>query len=1052
MLSRSLRRWLIVAAVVALLIVAYTVFGFVGVPRLLRSNLESFVSTHYSRRVSIGEIHFNPYTLALEIRTLSMPDADGQPMLGFSRLFVNVGIVSLWRRGPSFQQIALENPFARVLIRPDGSLNLADLSKGFPPHESKPKEPSQPMRLFIDRLSVRAGRTLYEDRSRRDPFVADLQPITFDLRDFSTTGKTGNLYALEGASEAGERFKWNGTLGVNPVASRGHFEVDRLLARTLWTYIRDSVAFQIASGTIALAGDYDFTTAGTPVGLTLDVHDVTVTDLGITPKGQDSHYVDLARIEVHDTKVDLAKRSVQIAKIRLAGGGIHAWRGQRGAINLLELAPATASATPAPGAQPAAAPAPSGTATAITPAATPAVATPATPPPGQPGWTVAAPDIALEAFKVSAEDRQVAPTMALTLDPLNVHITGFTTAPGASLEIELDSGINRGGRIGAKAKVSPDSASVTARAELTGLDLTAFQPYIAQQTSMTLLGGVLGTTLNIERGADGALAVTGDAKVTKLRTIDNELQKDFIKWDDLRVAGIDFRSKPTKLHIGSIDTRGLYARVIISAQSELNVTEVLTPASARPTAAQPVAAGQPVAAAQLTAATQDSAEAKPAAKSARSAKSAGVAKPAARQARAAAPEASASGAIPVSIGTVRIVDGSAHFADYSIQPNYAVAIQSLNGSIAGLSSDSKSRAKLKLEGKVDRYAPVNIEGEINLLSATAFSDVRMSFKGVELSSVTPYSGRFAGYKIEKGKLSADLSYHIEQRKLKADHHIVIDQLQLGDKVESPEATKLPLKLAIALLKDRNGVIDLGLPVTGSLDDPQFRIGPLIWKVVVNLLTKAATAPFALLGRLFGGGEEMNLVDFKPGTAALDPAEQQKLAALVKAMKERPQLELDVPMAFSPELDRPVLARQALQARLIALKQKELAGHKNAAPADETVLADPAEHFRLLAAEYRVELGKDAPLPDSALAVEAAKKKKGDTPPFDPAIADLESPLLMHTQIEDGSLEELGKHRAHSIQAALLGGGEIDAARIFLIDAPPKKNDSKDVVRVEMALK
>jgi hypothetical protein len=378
----------------------------------------------------------------------------------------------------------------------------------------------------------------------------------------------------------------------------------------------------------------------------------------------------------------------------------------------------------------------------------------------------------------------------------------------------------------------------------------------------------------------------------------------------------------------------------------------------------------------------------------------------------------------------------------------------LNGSVEGLSSDPASRAKVKLEGKVDRYAPVNIDGTVNLLSASAYTDIKMSFKGVEMSSVTPYSGRFAGYKIDKGKLSADLTYHVEQRQLKADHHIVIDQLQLGDKVESPEATKLPLKLAVALLKDRNGVIDLGLPVTGSLDDPQFKLGPLIWKVVVNLVTKAATAPFALLGRLFGGGEQMNLIDFKPGSAAIEPDAQGKLASLAKAMKERPQLELDVPMGFSADLDRPVLARRQLQNKLLALQQKGTPARKGAAPGDAdpaAVLSDPSVHYLLLAAEYRADLGKDAPLPESAIAVEAARKKKGETPAYDPAIADLESALLSKVEVTDSDLENLGRRRARAIQEALLGGGDVDAARVFLVNAPPK-GDAKDAVRFELALK
>ena len=1019
MLSRGLRRWIILSAVILALIAAYAAFGFLGVPHLLRSHLESFVSTHYSRRIAIGDIRFNPFTLTLDIRSLSLPDSDGQPMLGFGRLFVNVGLVSIWRRGLSFQEIALQDPFAHVLIRPDGTLNLADLGKGFaetPP----PKQPqSAPMRLFIDKLSIRRGRTVYEDRSRPDVFVAELTPITFDLRDFSTTAKTGNEYSLEGASEAGERFNWSGTLGVNPVASHGRFEIDHLLAHTLWSYVRDSVGFEIPTGTLGLAGVYDFTSAGNPIGLNINVQNVTVTDLALRPKGKDTNYVELAKIEVQGTQVDLGKRSVHVAKVHVAGGGVRAWRSGDSSINLLELVGAPKQGPSAAAAAP------------------PAASTQQAP------WTVSVPDIAIDDFKVSAEDRVVTPAFALSLDPINIHIGGYTTAPGAELDVDVDVGINRTGKLEAKGKVSPDSAAASIHTELSGFDLKTLQPYIAQQTSMTLLSGVFGTALDVERDKDGVLSVKGDSNVTKLHTVDNALQKDFIKWNDLKVAGIDYRSKPATLRIKSIDARELYARVIIAANQVLNITEVLRPSNSN--------SPNPSNEASATPPPQNS-------------------PPEAKQPPAAPPKSESSGnSMAMSIGTVHFANGSAHFADYSVQPNYAVAIQSLNGSVAGLSSDPASRAKVKLEGKVDRYAPVNIDGTVNLLSASAYTDIKMSFKGVEMSSVTPYSGRFAGYKIDKGKLSADLTYHVERRQLKADHHIVIDQLQLGDKVDSPEATKLPLKLAVALLKDRNGVIDLGLPVTGSLDDPQFKLGPLIWKVVVNLVTKAATAPFALLGRLFGGGEQMNLIDFKPGSAAIEADEQSKLTSLSKAMKERPQLQLDVPMAFSADLDRPVLARRQLRNKLLALQQKGPPARKGAAPAapatpgdpaaggtpgdddSAAVLSDPATHYLLLAGEYRAELGKDAQLPDSALAVEAARKKKGDTPAFDPAIADLENALMMRVEVTDSDLENLGKRRAHSIQDALLGGGEIDASRVFLVNAPPK-GDAKDAVRVELALK
>jgi hypothetical protein len=410
------------------------------------------------------------------------------------------------------------------------------------------------------------------------------------------------------------------------------------------------------------------------------------------------------------------------------------------------------------------------------------------------------------------------------------------------------------------------------------------------------------------------------------------------------------------------------------------------------------------------------------------------------------------GEMAISIGTVRIANGSAHFADFWIQPNYAVSLQSLNGTIVGLSSDPKSRAKVNLEGKVDRYAPAQIGGEINLLSAGLFTDMKVGFKGVEMTSATPYSGRFAGYKIEKGKLSIDVHYQVENRQLKAEQRFVVDQLQLGERVESPDAVHLPLKIAVALLKDRNGVIDIDLPLTGSLDDPKFRIGPLIWKALVGLLTKIATAPFALLGHLFGGSEEMNLIDFEPGGTALDAAGNERIASLIKALNERPQLQLDVPASYAPDIDRSVLASRKLNEKLLALAQQQPTGKKGEqAPADESALADPAQRFDLLQAQYRLDFGAEAPLPSATAAVVAAGKKKSDAQAIDAANSELTTAITEKQPVTDRDLQELGQARAHAIQDALLGSGEIDPARIFILGAKETK-PTQNKVRLELSLK
>jgi hypothetical protein len=404
---------------------------------------------------------------------------------------------------------------------------------------------------------------------------------------------------------------------------------------------------------------------------------------------------------------------------------------------------------------------------------------------------------------------------------------------------------------------------------------------------------------------------------------------------------------------------------------------------------------------------------------------------------------------PLSIGIVKMVNGSADYTDLWIKPSFALGMQTLNGSVTGLSSDPKSRAKIELNGKVDRYSPAHIGGEANLLSAALYTDITMSFKDIDLTIVNPYSGHFVGYKIDKGKLSVDVSYKIQERKLEAKQHFVVDQLELGDRVDSPEAIHAPVKLAVALLKDRNGVIDIDLPMSGSIDDPKFRIGPILWKAFVNLIIKAATAPFALLGHLFGGGEHLNVVQFSPGSAELDKPSQEQLAALVKALKERPQLKLDVPIVYSKELDRPQLAGARLQDELAARVAGTRAGKKHPETATEEALGDPEKHYKLLLEQYRESLGKEAPLPESVQAVQAAKGK--ETPPYEPAINDLDAALISHIEVPDTDLVTLGKDRARAIQDALLADGQIEPARVFIVDAPPKP-DGGNKVKVELSLK
>ncbi len=310
--------------------------------------------------------------------------------------------------------------------------------------------------------------------------------------------------------------------------------------------------------------------------------------------------------------------------------------------------------------------------------------------------------------------------------------------------------------------------------------------------------------------------------------------------------------------------------------------------------------------------------------------------------------------MPMAIKKIVLYASQANFADLSVQPNFATGIQNIEGTVLGLSSKANSRAKVDIHGAVDAFSPVAITGEVNLLSAALYTDLSMSFRNMDLSIFNPYSGKFAGYNITKGKLSTLMHYKVDGRKLDAQHHITVEQLEFGDKTASKDAVSLPIKLAVALLKDRNGVIDLDIPVTGTLDDPTFRLAPIIWKVFVNILEKAVTAPFALLGALFGGGPDLQFIDFRPGSADLDSVASDKVRAVVKALNERPQLKIEVPIAFVAELDRPALVEVQFSTQVRDALSTMPGRKKTAAAAPDFAQVEPAAEARDLDATLREE--------------------------------------------------------------------------------------------------
>ena len=994
---RSHARLLIVIAALLLL---YTLGGFLLVPHVARNAIIGYVQKNMGgRHASIGELKFNPFTFTVEVRQFALTEANDSPIASFDLLRVGASLTaSLAHRAWTLSEVRLELPQVHAIIDRDGTLNLARLAPATPEKPANSETDKSLPALRIKALGVHGGSVQFEDRSRAEPFSTTLRPIEFDLTDFRTARDFENKYRFSAQSAAGERLDWAGQFTLQPLGSNGEFTIAQLKALTIADYLQNALPFDLLGGTLDIQGSYQF--AATPAtALSLTLPSIKVHSLAINPAAAATAgaaaasagaapWVLLPELDVTSTSVSLSERRVTIGQILLQRPAIQLWRNADGSLNLAQLAGATKTATTSP----ASAPAPASSAA-----------------PTAPAWNIALEKLELQDANIAVEDRSVKPVFKTQLGAIGLTVANYSSAGTEPLNIDLHMRIGQGGELQTQGTVMLSSMNSALDLTLTGLDLPALQPYVAQSTDLTIYRGKLGVKGHIAYAGAPArgqpkLQLTLAIGVADLATRDNILNEDLVSWRSLQIDGMRYQMAPDALRIDRIAVGAPYGRVVIGPKGGLNVAQLLRPARTAADAA-------------VTAATP----ATPAAAAKGRARKAKSGAPPAAVAVAAAPRQPS---MPISIARIDIQDGVADFTDHSVEPTFSTAIYGLKGSVVGLSSDPASRATVSLDGSVDRYAPVSIKGKVNVLSAATFTDIAMSFSNIELPTFNPYSGKFAGYNIAQGKLSTTMEYHVENRKLDAKHHIVIDQLEFGAATQSKQAVPLPIKLAVSLLKDRNGVIDLELPVGGSLDDPTFRVGPIIWKVFVNLIEKVVTAPFAALGKLFGGGPELSYVDFPAGAATLGPDQAQKLSQLASALVERPQVRLNVPLHTQADDDDAALERLGLDKALQAAAASGAAAGRPRSPktksgagaSSEPISGSAAAQLPLLAALYRTQFKSDP-----------------DYPPDADQLAWLQQQLLPRFAPSQAERDALGLARAQAVQSAMLANTDLKSERVFLVN-------------------
>lgn len=625
-------------------------------------------------------------------------------------------------------------------------------------------------------------------------------------------------------------------------------------------------------------------------------------------------------------------------------------------------------------------------------------------------WKVRVPRLDIEGLDARIEDRGAGlkEPVRVHVGPADLSVRDFALPFAAPVAVQATLTVNDTGQLSATGPVTLSPVRAKLNLDVQGIDLVFLQPYLDEYSKLDLVHGTVDAHLTVDYAAAtgrarAPLSVDGDVALRDVHTRDKLLKLDFVNWNLLALEGVAVRTAPLSIAIREIVANEPYARFVIAADGTTNVGDVLGtgPANATAAPAPPPRTSHPV---------------------------------------------PAKTGPPVTIRRIRVESGSMNFADQSVRPNFATGIEELSGSITGVSGKPGTHADIALAGKVDRYAPATIAGQMNLLSVGSETDMKVAFRNVELTTFSPYSGKFAGYRVDKGKMSVAFEYHIHDRALKANHHVELDQLELGDRVDSPEATGLPVKLAIALLKDSNGVIDLDLPVSGSLDDPQFRVAPLVWKVVVNLLEKAATAPFKLLGALFGGGPAPEQVQFVPGAADLDEGAAGQIESLRKGLAARPGLKLEIPMAVCGEADAAALSAGVWNDHVRALARARLGAKKGGRPVDDAaidgLIGDPRAYRALLEDAYVAARGAPPALPAAG----------ADQDPDEAAAAWLEGELRPAVTAAPGAVAALGRARAEAVERALIDGSGVDPARVFIVTDRGTRCDDAAFVAMTLGLK
>ena len=949
-----------------ILVALYTLVGFFAVPYIIKTKVVDIVNEKINGKVSIGSVSFNPYTFRVKLSTLELDSNEKKKIFSLDELNVNLQVLALLNKTIHVKSVELKEPFLDVVYAKDKKLNLLNVAK--PSQDQNKSSSKNDFRFILDDLAVTDGTIAYEDYTKSSPYKISFDDLEFKIKNIDTgkkSTKTGSSVLQFDFSEGGGVELFNSIKSVSPFIVDGILDLKSLSLYSQWKYIKDMLNIEVADGELDAHAEYHINLDDLK-NLKIDKTSFTLSNLRIKPKSKPSDILNMGVLHIDGVSSMPLQQEAHIASVSINGVNLKAQRLSNNKIDWQEyikvnktdkkpetvdknetkpwkftldklaldnskisltdtmLSPSqlieldnislhvndisldkdawlsydfhtnlnhetSLSANGKVQLQPLQQEGELAITNLTSKFLNPYIASYTVPIKADgtvslsakesfssleksektaKTWKFFLKNFDLNSPALTLNDTSVQPNQAIKLDNLSLHVSDLDSDASKWFKYDFHTHINHTGSLDTSGKLQRQPLKQEGEFAIKTLGLKFLNPYINPQTYIMIGDGAL--TLNGKESYNSIISKLpkmsvkgrfGLDKIVLKDSRDNKILSSFDKLD----LGYTFDYAPNRLYIDKVLIDSLYVNAIIDQNKTINFAKLMKPKKVPTNIA--VSANQ-------TATKSDS--------------------------------------FPIKVADVTIKNGTADFMDRSLLYPFKTHIHDLNGKVYGISSQPNETSNVDLDGVVDQYGLAKIKGSINAANPKKYTDINLNFSNLALNNLTAYSATFAGYKIDDGKLFVKLGYKIDGGKLDASNNIVIKHIKLGDTVSDPKITVLPLRLAVALLEDNDGVIDIDLPVKGDLNNPDFRYGAMIWKIFGNLITKAVTAPFRLLGSMLGfNGDTLQSIDFEAGKAVLLPPETEKLDNITKALQKRASISLSVGVTYDVNTDKKAIQTQKL---------------------------------------------------------------------------------------------------------------------------------------------